>query len=198
VYIAGMFLFSVKKSFAITNHINKALFAEALVNKLLPKLHTPNVAITNDGYELVFSRGFTEVLIRLNWISEGVIKVAFSEEQIQVRYELNFRLMFWLCCFITIFLLVSILTEYFSLRPGSSIAQWIGIGILWSLYGGIIYFTTVIFDLRMGKTINEVELSYENISDEQLGWMNRTDVCPACGHTVESNSIVCPDCGLRL
>jgi hypothetical protein len=193
-----MFLFSLKKSFVVTNHTNKAEFAEALVNKLLPKFHNPNVAIINDGYEIAFSRGFTEVLVRLNWISDGVIRVTFSGDQLRVAYELSFRLIFWFCSFITLVFLISMLTEYFSLRPGSLMTQLWGIAVLWSLYAGIVYLTTVIFDLRMGKTINEVELSKENISAEQLSWMSRPDTCPACGFSVESNHSVCPDCGIRL
>jgi hypothetical protein len=193
-----MFLFSVKKSFVVTNHTNKAEFAEALVNKLLPKFHDPNVAIINDGYEIAFSRGFTEVLIRLNWISDGLVRVTFNGEQLRVAYELSFRLIFWFCCFITLVFLVSMLTEYFSLRPGSVVQQLWGIAILWSLYAGLVYLTTVIFDLRMGKTINEVELSKENIPAEQLSWMSRPDTCPACGFSVEANTTVCPDCGIRL
>jgi hypothetical protein len=193
-----MFLFSVKKSFVVTNHTNKAEFAEALVNKLLPKFHDPNVAIINDGYEIAFSRGFTEVLIRLNWISDGLVRVTFNGDRLRVAYELSFRLIFWFCCFITLVFLVSMLTEYFSLRPGSLVPQWWGIAILWSLYAGTVYVTTVIFDLRMGKTINEVELSKENIPAEQLNWMSRPDTCPACGFSVEGNHTVCPDCGIRL
>jgi predicted Zn-ribbon and HTH transcriptional regulator len=50
----------------------------------------------------------------------------------------------------------------------------------------------------MGKTINEVELSKENISDEQLNWMSQPDTCPACGYTVDIHTTICPDCGLRL
>jgi hypothetical protein len=193
-----MFLFAIRKSFVIENHTDKAEFAEALVNKLLPKLHHPNVAIINDGYEMVFSRGFTEMLVRFNWISDGIIRVTFTQEQVLVAYELSFRYTFWIFCFVTLFLIVSIITEYFSLRPGSIQPQLWGLGILWIFYAVVIYLTTVIFDLRMGKTINEVELSKENISAEQLNWMNKPDTCPACGYTVDSHSTVCPDCGLRL
>lgn len=198
LYIATMFPFSVRKSFIIINHINKAQFAESLVNKLLPKLHKPNVAIINDGYELVFNRGFTEVLIRLNWLSCGLIRVTFNGDHLRVTYELSFVLLFWLFCFITFVFLIALVADYFSLRPGSPMPQILGISILWSTYVTIVYLTTVIFDLRMGKTINEVELSKENISAEQLSWMSRGDVCPACGYPVQKHMNVCPDCGLTL
>jgi hypothetical protein len=193
-----MFPFAVRKSFVVVNHIDKARFAESLVNKLLAKLHKPNVAIIQDGYEVVFNRGFTEVLIRLNWISGGLIRVTFSHEQLRVSYELSFVLLFGLFCFLTFILLISMVADYFSLRPGSPAPQLWGIGIVWSLYVALVYATTVIFDLRMGKTINEVELSQENISEEQLGWMHTADVCPACGYAVEKQMNVCPDCGLTL
>jgi hypothetical protein len=52
-----MFPFSVQKSFVISNYTNKAEFAETLVNALLPKLHQPNVAIINNGYEIVLAKG---------------------------------------------------------------------------------------------------------------------------------------------
>ncbi|MDO1445831.1 hypothetical protein Q0590_06190 [Rhodocytophaga aerolata] len=193
-----MFPFAVRKSFVISNHIDKVQFAESLVNKLLRKLHKPNVAIIQNGYEIVFNRGFTEVLIRLNWISGGLIRVTFSGNQLRVTYELSFVHMFWLACFLTSIILISIIADQFSLRPGSSATQLWGIGILWSLYTALVYITTVIFDLRMGKTINEVELSRENISQEQLSWMSRPDVCPACGAAIEKHMQVCPDCGLTL
>jgi hypothetical protein len=196
--MVAMFLFSVSKSFVISNHTNKADFAETLVNKLLPKFHHPHVAIINDGYELVFSGGFTEVLMRFNWISDGLIRVTFTESQLWVEYELNFRYTFWIFCFVTLFLIISIISEYFSLRPGSIVPQLWGMGMLWGFYAAIVYLTTVIFDLRMGKTINEVELSKENISEEQLNWMSRPDTCPACGYSVQIQNTVCPDCGLRL
>jgi hypothetical protein len=193
-----MFPFAVRKSFVISNHIDKAQFAESLVNKLLCKLHKPNVAIIQDGYEVVFNRGFTEVLIRLNWISGGLIRVTFKGDQLWVTYELSFVLIFWLTCFLSFIFLISVISDQFSLRPGSSAPQLWGISILWGSYTVLVYVTTVIFDLRMGKTINEVELSSENISEEQLGWMNRPDVCPACGAKVEKDMQVCPDCGLTL
>jgi hypothetical protein len=93
---------------------------------------------------------------------------------------------------------ISGITEFFSSRPGSIAPQVWSIALLWSVYSGIVYLTTVAFDLRMGKTINEVELGKENIPAEQLMWMNTPDTCPACGHAIEARSTACPDCGLRL
>jgi len=193
-----MFLLSISRSFVLTNHIDKTYFAEALTTKLAPKLHQPNVAVILNGYEIVFSRGFVEVLIRLNWISYGMIRITHTQEKVQVAYELSFMHMFWLSCFLSFMIIVSIIMNYFSIRMQSVTPQLIGIMLLWLVHVLIIYLTTLIFDLRIGKTINEVELSRENVSAEQLVWINNVNRCPACGYVLEEKADLCPDCGLHL
>jgi len=38
----------------------------------------------------------------------------------------------------------------------------------------------------------------EQISDEQLKWINQNDLCPACGEQLTEYDSFCPECGLNL
>ncbi len=81
-------------------------------------------------------------------------------------------------------------------------------GFLWfSAIFTLIFFTINVLYIEHGvqKLLKSTSLfqsidmqSEEKFSEEQLKWMNDTNICPACGENLLPYDQNCPECGLRL